>query len=253
MIYSPIAYQAILFGNMMDIPSSPETISKFLEIFQDKGFLPNTFQELLPNPSGNMNINRIRMISQNLEWSIEIPSIGIIISKNPLDSKGSNLDTIEDFIDISIEYFSRILNVFPRNGNRLSLLTLQMLPEMPIKKVHKIFNSVIKPSPFYEKNVPNEWRFLLDSRVPIKIHGKQEIFNVNTSMNYVQDFTSDIPQVQKINLNNRIIIQMDINTFQGKIDPRFDLKSTIEFFKESLKLNKKILSEWGDYLDERIK
>jgi hypothetical protein len=221
-----------------------------MSAFRDENFLPNTFQEITPNVSGNFaQTNRVRLTSQNFETSIDFPIMGIVINKNPIKPGGANIGPIEEFIDNSIDYFSRVLKCFPRKGTRLSVVTTNIMPEMSESKLQHIFKHIISPSPFYVANQPTEWKFGLDSRIPLKIKGKNEIINVLTSMNLIKEKASINPQLQNILPNNRVLVQIDINTFQGKIDPRFDSRSIKEFYKKSVELRQNILSEWEDYLN----
>ncbi len=237
-------YQASVFGNLADISPSPELISKLLMMFKDKNLLPSTFQEIsvhTPQPQ-----TRLRLSSQNNEWTLNFATHRLNIEKNATDPKGQNLGTTEEFAEQAHELFNRILTEFKKKGNRISLITSGLLKEMPQEKLADIYDKLFKPIPFYGDNPPFEWNTRSVARMTLEINGIQESINVITDINRVR---GQLMQPDNILEFDRIGIGFDINTIQENQETRFSVDAFESFFSGANEIRNQILKDLEVFLD----
>jgi hypothetical protein len=247
-----IKFQAHFFSNMEDVIPSADTIPIFLDIFRDKEFLPSTFQEISP---GSMELkNRLNLASPNNEWTITIPRDRIIIQKNLLNFNNKNLGTIDDFAKDSLNFFSRILKKFPRTGHRISLLSTMVSDEISDDKMQKIYKNIFNPPGIYKTHHSEEWKANMAIRKPIRIGDKEDDLNVISVLLWLNDNPNPIqygilPFFDLSVLKNRILIEFDTNTYQGRIESRFNIDSIGEYFIMLAELQKSLLDEWEPVLN----
>lgn len=232
-------YQASFFVKATDIIPSPEVISTLLNMFSDKGFLPTTFQEIGPqSPSPQV---RLRLNSKNNEWGINFASHRIDIEKNPVVAAGKNVGDVETFTKEAKDFFSRILGHFKKKGHRLSIITSGMLKEMAHKELLEVYKKLFRPLPFYERDMPFEWKCRCVARSEKHIKESSEPLNVITNINRVKgklfDSTSYTPEFE------RIEVIFDINTIAEKEDARFNAESFNDFFNSALDIRSDILNQ----------
>lgn len=238
-------YQASLFGNLADISPTPEVISKLLMLFKDKNLLPSTFQEIsvhTPRPQ-----TRLRLSSQNNEWTLNFATHRLDIEKNATDPKGQNLGgKAEEFAEQAHEFFTRILTEFKKKGNRISLITSGLLKEMPEEKLADIYDRLFNPIPFYGDNPPFEWNTRSVARKTLEINCIQESINVVTDINRVR---GQLMQPSIILEFDRIEIGFDINTIQENQETRFSVDAIESFFSCANEIRNQILKDVEVFLD----
>lgn len=231
-------YQASFFVKATDIIPSPEVISILLNMFSDKGFLPTTFQEIgLQSPSPQV---RLRLNSKNNEWGINFASHRIDIEKNPVVAAGKNVGDVETFVKETKDFFSRILGHFRKKGHRLSIITSGMLKEMTHKELLEVYTKLFRPLPFYEQNMPFEWkcRSVAKSEKHIKKTGPLNVItNINRVKGKLFDPTNYAPEFE------RIEVSFDINTIPENEDARFNAESFNDFFSSALDIRSDILNQ----------
>ncbi len=246
MIDIPVSYQAVFFSNNSDIPPSADTIPVFLELFRDKGFLPNTFQEIEITPVAPRPQIRLRLSPPNGEWDILIGLMRITFKKNSIPPKGSNMGRVEDFINEVIEFWERIQQHFPRKANRLSLVTEGLLQEMPEERLQQIYQKLFKPVTFYKENPPIEWELTSVARVVMTITGSNEKLNVNTRIKRVRGRLAGASGFVPF---DRIQLLFDINTFQPPMEPRFGIEATSAFFLRAAELRAMLIKQLEENLN----
>lgn len=232
-------YQAIFFVKATDIIPSPEVISTLLNMFSDKGFLPTTFQEIgQQSPSPQV---RLRLNSKNNEWGINFASHRIVIEKNPVVAAGKNVGDVETFAKETKDFFSRILGHFKKKGHRLSIITSGMLKEMSHKELLEVFTKFFRPLPFYERDMPFEWKCRCVSKFEKHIEESSEPLNVITSINRIK---GQLFQPTSYSTEfERIEVAFDINTIAENEDTRFNAESFNDFFSNALDVRSNILNQ----------
>lgn len=235
------AYQASLFGTFDDIVPSADTIPVFLEMFRDKGFLPNIFQEI-----GYETRSRLRLNSTDGEWNVSFGAGRIMIEKFPITPKGGNMGTVDGFAKDVVDFFNRVLVKFPKKGSRLSLVTSGLLKEMPEAKLKSIYESLVIPNKFYEKFHPVEWNIRSVANISEQISGINEKINAITMINRLQ---GQMANPDGFLAFDRIEVGFDINTFQGNLESRFDSASISDFYIKAVDLRGSLFNELKEHLD----
>ena len=245
MIDFPFKYQACFFADLKDIVPSAETIPPLLKDFQDKGLLPNTYHEIGLHPQSAAPQVRFKLSSSNNEWAIEFESNRINILKQTVTPLGENLGTVEDFVKDATDFIERILSRFPKKGTRLSLVINGFMDEMTEEKLNDIYPRIFVPLNLYTEHPPAAWNTRSISRIPSDIKGNEELVNIIAQVNRVQgQFNIE----SGISPYDRIQIILDINTYQGNTDPRFEMSEVKAFFPNAVEKMEDILA----MLEERI-
>lgn len=248
----PIKYQAMFFSNMEDIVPSADIIPTFLKMFQDKEVLPSIFQEFGPNQMETKN--RLGLISSNNEWLISIPRDRIIIQKNLTNFNDGKIGTLEEFIQDAVSFISRILKEFPRKGSRLALISSSTTMKLSDEKMQKIFHQFFNLPKFYNENTSISWKTNLIAKTSIKIQEQQENLNASTSLIWLKNNLMEsgiIPFFDLSVLENRFLIELDINTYQGNTDSRFDIHSIFECYNKIVELQIELLKEWESFFNAK--
>jgi hypothetical protein len=237
-------HQSSIFLAAEDITPTPETISALLKLFNDKGFLPSTYQEI-----GGASIGpqiRLRLNSPNNEWLIDFDTQRIDIQKRPISLKGQNIGDVETFVHDVEDFFSRILSYFKKKGHRLSLATSGLLPEMSPDQLETIYTRLFNNSiAFYDHNRPFDWKFRLVSKVATDMNEIEEEINVITNINRIKGQTVDAVKF------DRIEIAFDINTTPENKDTRFEVQSLNKFYNRALFFQQQILDDLRGVINGR--
>tara|TARA_R110002033_G_scaffold40631_4_gene81049 strand:- start:229 stop:975 length:747 start_codon:yes stop_codon:yes gene_type:complete len=229
MIDYKLKYQVSIFLNASELDATSKNIGDMMSVFSDKGFIPNTFQEissLNPKPQ-----NRFALQSPNREWHINFGYNRIDIEKNPVGVKGENLGNLNDFCDDVKDIANRILSKFPKKGNRLSLVTRVLLDEMPEKTLDEIYNRLFNSPQIYNENPPFEWNWRVVSHLDKEIQETNETFNVITTLNRI---SAQVREGNSVSSLDRVELNLDVNTIPQNNEYRFDY-SKIESFLELMK------------------
>jgi len=245
MIAAPRKYQACFFADFADVRPSVETIPPLLSLFQDRGLLPNTYQEIGFLPSAAPQA-RLRLSSPDNEWVIEFETPRINIEKNAIKPFGANLGPPEEFTRNAIGFLDRILGRFPKKANRLSLVTDGLMGEMPETKLQDLYPRLLVPLDFYEQNPPLNWNSRSVARIFIDLDGNREQLNVITQVNRVH---GQFVEEGNVTPYDRIQVVIDINTYQGNTDPRFQIAAVRAFYPEALKIRERLLSALKERLN----
>jgi len=247
MIEAPLKYQACFFADTSNLRPSVETIPALLTAFADRNLLPSTYHEigLQPQSPTPKPLPRLRLASSDNEWAIEFESIRINIEKNAIKPIGANLGTFEEFTRDATDFLGRILDRFPRKGHRLALIIRGFLGEMPESRLQDICKRVFVPNDFYTQNPPVGWNSRLLARTPRDIGGKQELLNVIT---HVKRIRGEFEAEETLIPLDRIEVELDINTYQGNRDPRFEMPAVRAFCSEALKVRDEVLASLKEQL-----
>lgn len=237
-------HNATIFLNASKIIPSPEIISSLLLMFQDKGFLPTTFQQV--GPTNSTPQARLKLHSQNNEWGISFAEHRIDIEKNPVN-KGETFGNVEDFTSDASDFLTRILRHFSLKGTRLAIVTSGLLKEMDSSQLDSVYKKLFNSIPLHNDCTPFEWNYRAATRSNITVDSQREDVNLVTSINRVQGKILESRQSTHI---DRIEIIFDINTLSKNDEIRFSIESLNHFFAESLHLRKSILKDIMDLIDE---
>jgi hypothetical protein len=250
MIDYRLKYQAVLFLNASDIQANSKNISLLMNEFADKELIPNTFQELtnlIPLIPQHELVpqNRFQLTSPNNEWIIRFGTFRIDFEKNPTNLKGSNLGGLKEFCVEAKSAFERILNKYPRKGNRISLVSRFLLEEFPEEKMQMIYTKLFNSPELYKENKPVEWNWRTVSRLPKKIDGLNEEFNFITQINRVQ---AEFRNQKSVNTIDRIELNLDINSSPLNTDNRLGISEIGQFYDSVQIWHDDLIDELIDFL-----
>jgi len=234
MTTAPLGYQACFFADINDIKPSADTIPPLLDLFRKEEFLPSTYPELGVAPLPQL---RLRLASQQGGWVIDFDSRRISVERNRVTPEVV-LGTPQEFVTTATDFFDRILKLYPRKGNRLSLVTRELVPEMSTEGLLKVYERVALPLDFYKEHHPDKWKLRSIARVPQTLDDREEICNVITDVERVESISA---REGVLDSCDRIKIGFDINTFQGNTTPRFEVSSLAPFFEKALHLRENII------------
>lgn len=245
MIDIKMKYQGSIFVNARDLSPSPDKITMLVDAFRDKEFIPNTFHEM--SRSSPQPRVCLRLSSTTKEWDIQFGMQRIDILKNPIDPKGNNLGTLDDFSASTTDFFKRINDKFKKKANRISLVANYLLGEMTDAELSRTYSKLFKPVPFYDKSEPFEWSWRLASRISHDFNEFKEDLNIVTSINRA---SGELTIKEEIKPFDRIQISVDINTPPVNPEYRFEFTHVEDFFENVTKLHNNILNEIEEYLYE---
>lgn len=227
-----------------DITPSPDIISPLIDIFRDKTFIPNTFQEIGP-PSPVPKV-RLRLSTTNNEWNIAFATHRIDIDKNPIEPRGSNLGELSDFCSEAMDFFERILNKFNKRANRLTLNTNGLFEEMTEAQLSTIHTKLFKTTKFYSENPPFEWDWRSVSEIPIKILELTDSLYVIIILKRVRGEIGGQSGVSKL---DRIQCSPDINTSGQNTNYRFGLPHIKNYFPQALEIHNMLIEQIEEYIN----
>lgn len=245
MIDIRLKYQAALFVDAKDILPTPDIISSLINIFRDRNFVPNTFQQIGFTSDGPAI--RLRLSTTNNEWIIAFATHRIDIDKNPVDPKGSNLGELSVFCSDALDFFERIINTFNKRANRLSLNTTGLFEEMTEERLLNFYAKLFRTPQFYNENPPFEWDWRSASSINIQILELAESLNVITTIKRVSGEIGDKSGISRF---DRIEFSPDINTSIYNSDYRFGLPHINVFFPQALEIHNMLLKQVEEYIND---
>jgi len=238
----PQGYQLTFFCNTDELLPTADNISAMLDVFRDRGLLPGTIQELqLTGPQV-----RLRFSSPSEEWNVNIPTGRIDIHKNSAAPMGANLGTVDAFVADAVDLLTRVLRRFPRKGNRLSLVTVGLLPEMSDQAMAETYKRIFRPVGIYASSPAVEW----DARSVVRVHEavglSTEAVNAIATIKRTQ---GQMGQASGLVPFDRIQLSFDINTYHGTTDYRFESGDLAAAYGALAALRSRILQDLKAYFD----
>lgn len=244
MIDIRLKHQASIFVDANDIAPSPDIMSSLIDVFRDKNFVPNTFQEIgFASPVPKV---RLRLSTTNNEWNISFSTRRIDVDKNQIEPRGSNVGELSDFCLDAIEFFERILNRFNKRANRLTLNTNGLFEEMTKDQLSAVYKKLFRPPKFYDENPPFEWDWRSVSQIPIEILELTDSLNVITIIKRIR---GEIGGQSGVSLFDRLQFAPDINTTDRNTDYRFELTHIKSFFPQALEIHNSLIKQIEDYIN----
>jgi hypothetical protein len=243
MIEHLYSYQAGFFAPGTHIEPSPEIIAKVVKEFENKDFVPSTVP-LFQFQTQTMKL-QLQMLTKSMEWIIDFEPNRFLIQRKNLPK--IQMCTVDEFITESKDIISRLLNVFPIRGTRLSYVTSGLLPEMSNQQLNKVNMKLLNLPEFYRKSPPVQWSTRNVVKIESHFNNKVEQLNVITDINRKQGTLSkDDKSVQF----DRIQLSFDINTFQGNVTQRFDDEDLPSFLITAKELVDEIMIQLKDSIYE---
>jgi len=245
MEFFPNKFQFCFFADYSDLKASSEVIKTLIDVFSDHELLPSTYQELA---AGKPVSTRIQMASAaGGQWVVQFESNRINIEKNPTDIDLDTLGGIDTFTTEAIAMLGRVIEHYPKNATRLSLVVTNLSSEIAEGELERVYAKAAKPLRFYEGNEPFEWGVRAVARIERTISRVPEELNVVTALNRIQG-TFHSPEKQ-IDLD-RLRVMSDINTNAGNTDSRFTVLEAREFASAAVDIQRGIHEQLLEMLGE---
>lgn len=244
MLDAPIKYMIAFFADFSDVKPNAATIPPLLRAFDDKGFLPTTFNAINIGPSVGPPATevRLRLATPNNEWVIDFEVARLTIEKNPIEFLGESMGSTQQFTQESLNFLGRVLEIHKKAGQRLSLVTEGLMREMSPGELDRAYEGLVTALPFYRDNNPNEWSIRSVGRREIAV-GQSEKVNVICRVGRSQGKWRNMSGETEV---DRIRLSFDINTYQGKTSPRFELSHAEQFLAEALRIQQQLITELNE-------
>jgi hypothetical protein len=235
-------FQLSYFADFSDVEASAETISALAKEFAARRLVPTTFQEI--GPFGSRL--RIRLVTADNEWAIDVESGRIEVEKNATTPRGENLGPLEEFCRDGSEIVRGLLKIANRKGNRLALVTKGLLAEMSPSVLQETYLRLFNPPQFFRESPPRSWFWRSVGRAPVNIRAMDETINVILTASRTPRQLAFDPSRPTV---DRVEVEFDINTFQGNKDTRFDSESLAEFLPIAIEHRGRVLQQVEEHLN----
>jgi len=238
----PFKFQVCYFTDLSTVEPTAETIASLAKEFNDRRLLPTTYQEVGPLGS----TMRLRLQTTDREWAVDLDRNKIDVHKNAVSPSAENLGFLSQFSGDTHDIITRLLNVFPSKANRLALVTKGWLRDLSDEAMKRAYTQLLHPLPYFEESPPVEWSSRSVRRVSVRLRDTEETMNVILGAGRAQGrFLLDSPQPPF----EGILVEVDINTYQGNTDTRFTADSLPEFLEHAVQVRNLLLQQLRERLD----
>jgi hypothetical protein len=239
MIDLPLRYQITLFGAVEDITASAANIKYFIEAFEDKGLIPVSIQ-----PLGPVGFYPLSLKSSDDSFTVNFSGGRIDILRINQNIGVATMPGLSEFITECKGAITKINSRFPKQFNRLSLVTQILFKELNSDQLNQVFKRVFNPIDFYEQNIPTDWKNRITTKAPLEMETSEQC-NV---ISEVSRLRGDLRVNSKVEKIDRAQLFFDINTFQGNRDYRFGIESVFRFLDAAVLLQKKLEDSYSNHL-----
>jgi hypothetical protein len=235
MIDIKLLYIANVFVNN-DIVPNAKNITYFVNEFEDRGFVPTSFKQVINSQAHN----RLQLSSPDNEWVVRFLDDRIDIVKSMKSTK-NDIGDFDDFCQDAISIWQKINKQYNKTANRIGITSNVLLKEMSNDNLKNIFKKLFIPFPVYNLDNPISWEHELISRIPKKILSSEELINVALNLKRVQGQYKDEDIVTDF---DRVQLSLHLNTNAENTEYRFKDDAIIDFLKS--------VSSWQSELSNSI-
>lgn len=223
-----IKYQAVLFGDFLNLDANPRLIKEILIDLDQFQFIPTTFSVPTVSEIANQRI-ALKSNSHLLDVQININRIDIVRANEikGLEIINSDFSEVKRIFLVILKYFLEKSNVF---GNRASFITEQMYSGYDLVEKY-----TSKPE-YYNEKIIGEINYRIHTRLPGFDFGKgNEIINAITHIDKVENiiFTPAFSA-------SGCIVKFDINTIPENRINRIDTNYLEMFFEKAFQIEQEI-------------
>ncbi len=230
-------FQVSLFGGFIDIKPRTEIILELLTNLKDDAFIPGTVDlAVLDAVTRKISTDsRIQMMSQDKVWSIVFLEDRIDFNYN-YQEKTISLKKVDEFYQNVKGLVEKVFRVFPdTKGNRIAFNGKVLLNEMTDEQILSFMNKFSSPLSIYNETRIEEWAVRFNTLKDIEWKEKIETCNCITEISKIIRM-GDVEE-------NRIIISIDVNTIQQKLDYRFQYNDILDFAEKAEIIVNNIINE----------
>lgn len=222
MIDIKLLYIANIFVNN-DILPNAKNITYFVNEFEDRGFVPTNFTQVI----NSQTHNRLQLSSPDNEWVVRFLDNRIDIVKSMKSTK-NDIGDFDNFCNDVISIWQRINKQYNKTANRIGITSNVLFREMSDENLNNIFKKLFIPMRIYDLDNPIGWEHELISRISKKILSHEEFINVVLNLKRVQGHYKDEDIITDF---DRIQLSLHINTSAENAEYRFKDDAIIDFFK----------------------
>ena len=242
----PTRFLCSVFLNADDIVPKSSLISELLRKLEAYELIPTTARE-----------QRAIGVQDRIAFSHSQTGIFVILSgtrfdvtMQPVSEAAVEMKDFPAFIKKSSNILQILVEHFRRKGTRLACLKEGLYKvNVQENEASEIASKLFKFPPLYEKNNPFEWEWRCVSKIEREFGGIVEQTNnllkiLRARGNFV--LTTKDNSMKKT--FDGIQIDLDINTTQDDISPRFDIGAIESFFSSVIEWHALFENQVADYL-----
>lgn len=243
----PIRFLCSVFVNADDIVPKPTIVSDLFKKLERFEVVPTIARE--QGPTGTRE--RIAFSHSASGLFVVLSGMRFDVSIQPLREPALEMQDFSGFILKSSEILTTLIEYFERKGTRLACIQEGMYKTQTLEEeALEISNKLFKFPPIYEENRPFEWEWRCVSEIKREFGSKTE--RTNTLLKILKTQGSYTFATHDSDLKKSfdgIRIDLDINTTQDDLAPRFDIEDIKSFFELSRDWHQKFENEIITYLN----
>lgn len=219
-------FQASFFADLASIEPTPEITLKIFQALtsQNIGVMPSTIGELTPGAPAP--VPRLRFVSPDSNFEIIIGRGRLDIIKRAQDPDQSSLGSAVVFSEEAGRCVNAILADCKISANRLAFIASTIWPDSDLETLDRSYDRLFNPPRYFVEHRPTEWTFRSNARNPLSVSNVDEACNIILKVERTQGIISTMGNQKQF---DRILTEIDINTIQESLNPRFDKEVLKEF------------------------
>ena len=239
---SNLKFQISLFGNYDEISPSVSTIKTFVELFEDKGLIPNQFQEININLTGDAmhkpgTISRLKLTSSDKSLNINFNADRIDFILNNINLGVFEMLDINAFTTEVEDIAQKIGGVFDKTHKRIGFVSSFLIDNIDLDEVQ---NRVFSNIPFFDDKQKANWTCRNAAIVNIEAEAN-EICNAVVNVNKIE---ANLLMNNENSVFNGILLNIDINTLAENSEYRFTKDNISGYIDKMLELQNIIFGEY---------
>jgi len=240
-----LKYQISLFGSYDDINPNADTIKKFVDLFSEKGLIPNQVKEIGVNITGetfeNITTNRLRLTASDNSFNIHFKEDRIDFELTNVNIGVFNMPNLDVFIKDFTECIGKINQLFPKKHKRIGFVTSFLIQDTNLDKTQKKFNKNIS---YFDEKTILDW----SNRVSTRINVASPIEDTFNVISDIRELKTNLIIKNKASIFEGLLFNIDINTIVEDTNYRLSIDNTSLYIEEMLKIQKDIFSQTIDFL-----
>jgi hypothetical protein len=233
-----ICFQVSLFGEFADIRPNNGIFLQLLSNLQEEAFIPSTVnQAVLDAGTGKVKMDsRMRMVSQDEEWSINFLGERIDFNYNNNSEETRSFKKVDDLYGYIKNLMDKVYPIFTDViGNRIAFNGKAIMNEMTDEQIRDFMSAFSTPLSIYNDKDLTEWSVKFNEQKKLEWGDKSEICNCITEISrFVGEGGSK---------TNRVLLSVDVNTVRSNTINRFTYEDILGFSEEARNLSDLIISE----------
>lgn len=236
-----VNYRATIFTET--ISATSDNVARLVSCFADKQLLPNIYNELVEGQTSFSSVLELKNIDGSFVIKFGLNRVDIFRIKQ---TPSMDIGSIEDFCKLSKDCLKKILDMFPQKISRVALFISGIFKEISSSNMKDIYSNIFNTTPFIDASSLVEW----NTRQVMRIN-----FNIGSLGEELVNFVLNLSKGEltlnnngQINMSDRIIIEIDTNTYQHNKNERFGYDEVSAFWDKAVLFNRSKLAEVEEYI-----